>query len=55
MDQGGDPHYTFVTPSKTELQISDAQPEQEGSYKVVLKDSKCGELTEEINLEIIGL
>lgn len=52
---GGDPHYTFVTPSKTELQISDAQPEQEGSYKVVLKDSKCGELTEEINLEIIGL
>ncbi|XP_022786151.1 uncharacterized protein LOC111326421 [Stylophora pistillata] len=52
---GGDPYYTFVTRSKTELRISYAQPELEGSYKVVLEDSKCGELSEEINVEIIEM
>ena len=39
--QGVERHYTFVNSSKTELEISDASPEQAGSYEVLLQEGGC--------------
>ena len=39
--QGVDRHYTFVDSNKTELEISDASPEQAGIYEVLLQAGGC--------------
>ena len=39
--RGVDRHYTFVDSSKTELEISDASPEQAGNYEVLLQVGGC--------------
>ena len=39
--QGVERHYTFVNSSKTELEISDASPEQAGIYEVLLQAGGC--------------
>ena len=39
--QGVERHYTFVNSSKTELEISDASPQQAGSYEVLLQAGGC--------------
>ena len=38
---GGEPHLTLLTPRKTELEISNAGPEQAGVYEVFLKEGGC--------------
>ena len=39
--RGVERHYTFVDSSKTELEISDASPEQAGIYEVLLQEGAC--------------
>ena len=39
--RGVDRHYTFLDSSKTELEISDASPEQAGIYEVLLQEGGC--------------
>ena len=39
--RGVERHYTFVDSNKTELEISDASPEQAGIYEVLLKEGGC--------------
>ena len=39
--RGVDRHYTFLDSSKTELEISDASPEQARIYEVLLQEGGC--------------
>ena len=39
--RGVERHYTFVDSNKTELEISDASPEQAGIYEVLLNEGGC--------------
>ena len=39
--RGVERHYTFVDSNKTELEISDASPEQAGIYEVLLQEGGC--------------
>lgn len=47
---GKEPHYTFLNPNKTELEISNTSPEQAGVYEVFLKEGGC-EKREEIQVQ----
>ena len=51
---GSEPHYTFVNPSKTELKIYNAGPEQAGIYEVFVRKRQC-EIRKEIEVRILGL
>lgn len=52
--RGSEPHYTFVNPSKTELKIYNAGPEQAGIYEVFIRKRQC-EIRKEIEVRILGL
>ena len=47
---GHEPHYTYLNPRKTELEISNAGPKQAGVYEVFLKEGGC-EKREEVQVQ----
>ncbi|CAH3148500.1 unnamed protein product, partial [Pocillopora meandrina] len=51
--RGSEPHYNFVNPSKTELKIYNAGPEQAGIYEVFIRKRQC-EIRKEIEVRILG-
>ena len=52
--RGVERHYTFVDSNKTELEISDASPEQAGIYEVLLQEGGC-KIRKIIEVAIEGL